>query len=287
MENKQKQSPNSILRYSLGLTGQRAEKAKIQGGRISTTTTSPLPFNPPFSFSLSQRLFSLSLFVFLLYNTPVLIFIIFSLLWPSPQARHGHVSGTLNPRAVLIGVGVPQLTTPSLLQRLRDVIDSRIAEEQARQKSSQEALSRSNSARRPPGRNGSPSRRPGRPRRNTATPIRGPDPKEFEADFSIGDEEGSTRSGTPQPESTAASDAGAAEENNNEWTKAPVEEGAAATTGTNQAPSELPPEIRAKIRRLDKMETRYHGRVFVIDSIGQGVNKERGNLLTSCASQNF
>lgn len=142
------------------------------------------------------------------------------------------------------------------------MIDSRIAEEQARQKSSQEALSRSNSARRPPGPNGSPSRRPGRPRRNTATPIRGPDPKEFEADFAIGDEEGSTRSGTPQPESTAPSDAGATEENNNEGTKAPVEEGA-ATTGTNQSPSELPPEIRAKVRRLDKMETRYHGRVLI------------------------
>ena len=180
----------------------------------------------------------------------------------SPQARHGHVSGTLNPRAVLIGVGVPQLTIPSLLQRLRDVIDSRIAEEQARQKSSQEALSRSNSARRPPGPNSSPSRRPGRPRRNTATPIRGPDPKEFEADFAIGDEEGSARSGTPQAESTAPSDAGATEDNNNEGTKAPVEEGA-ATTGTNQSPSELPPEIRAKVRRLDKMETRYHGRVLI------------------------
>ena len=266
MENKQRQSPNSILRYSLGPTGQRSTGRKGQDPRRKNFDdhhfTSSL--QSTLFLSLSQRLFSLSLFVFLLYNTPVLIFIIFSVLWPSPQARHGHVSGTLNPRAVLIGVGVPQLTIPSLLQRLRDVIDSRIAEEQARQKSSQEALSRSNSARRPPGRNGSPSRRPGRPRRNTATPIRSPDPKEFEADFSIGDEEGSTRSGTPQPESTAASDAGAAEENNNEWTKAPVEEGAAATTGTNQAPSELPPEIRAKIRRLDKMETRYHGRVLLI-----------------------
>lgn len=143
------------------------------------------------------------------------------------------------------------------------MIDSRIAEEQARQKSSQEALSRSNSARRPPGPNGSPSRRPGRPRRNTATPVRSPDPKEFETDFAVGDEEGSTRSGTPQAESTAASDAGPAE-NNNEGTKAPVEE-AAATTGTNQAPSELPPEIRAKIRRLDKMETRYHGMLLLIE----------------------
>lgn len=30
-------------------------------------------------------------------------------------------------------------------------------------------------------------------------------------------------------------------------------------TGQNQATSELPPEVRAKLRRLDKMETRYHG----------------------------
>lgn len=27
----------------------------------------------------------------------------------------------------------------------------------------------------------------------------------------------------------------------------------------NQSPSELPPEIRVKLRRLDKMESRYHG----------------------------
>ena len=152
-------------------------------------------------------------------------------------------------------------------KRLRDAIDSRITEEQARQKTSQDALSRSNSARRPPGRNGSPSRRPARPRRNTATPIRGPDPKEFEAEFALGDDDGPTRSGTPQPaESTGGPEGGAAAEGGNEGeTSAPIaeasgkEETPAAAPEANQLPSELPPEIRAKLRRLDKMETRYHG----------------------------
>lgn len=39
----------------------------------------------------------------------------------------------------------------------------------------------------------------------------------------------------------------------------PGKEGPSSTSGVNQAPSELPPEIKAKLRRLDKMETRYHG----------------------------
>lgn len=45
-------------------------------------------------------------------------------------------------------------------------------------------------------------------------------------------------------------------------TKESVESGGKeelASIGTNQAPSEMPPEIRAKLRRLDKMEARYHG----------------------------
>lgn len=158
----------------------------------------------------------------------------------------------------------PSNLFPRYPQRLRDAIDSRIAEEQARQKSNQEALSRSNSARLPQG----PGRRPARPRRNTATPVRGPDPKEFEADFAIGDDDTPSRSGTPQPEPATGGD-GAADENDGEKT-AVVESGgkeAAAgdkRTGQNQALSELPPEVRAKLRRLDKMETRYHGMGWMI-----------------------
>lgn len=51
--------------------------------------------------------------------------------------------------------------------------------------------------------------------------------------------------------------AGAVEETKESVESSGKEE--AASTGANQAPSEMPPEIRAKLRRLDKMEARYHG----------------------------
>ncbi|EHA27771.1 hypothetical protein ASPNIDRAFT_41716, partial [Aspergillus niger ATCC 1015] len=135
-----------------------------------------------------------------------------------------------------------------MFQRLRDAIDSRIAEEQARQRSAQTSLSRSNSARHPTGRNLSPTRRTSRPRRNTGTPVRGPDPNEFEPEFAIGDDEGSSRSATPRLESAGGSEA-APEENTGEG-KTSSEESATKkpeaqpVTETNQSPSELPPEIR-------------------------------------------
>jgi hypothetical protein len=147
-------------------------------------------------------------------------------------------------------------------QRLRDAIDSRIAEEQARQKSAQENIERSNSARRPLGRNQSPSRR-SRPRRNTGTPVRGPDPKEFEAEFAIGDDE-SSRSGTPQADTPeAASEVRASNEGEREMTEGKPAETPEKKTGEDieakETPAVLPPDVRAKLRRLDKLESRYHG----------------------------
>lgn len=149
------------------------------------------------------------------------------------------------------------------LQRLRDAIDSRIAEEQARSKSAQDSISRSNSARRPPSRALSPSKRT-RPRRNTSsTPGRGPDPTEFEAEFAIGDDD-SSRSGTPRVDSPAPTDNQAVGENGDKSSEQPgkdavPESQSQGNQNQNQAPSELPPEIRVKLRRLDKMESRYHG----------------------------
>ena len=196
------------------------------------------------------------------------------------QARHGHVSGTFVWSVILptagiftaylnrsVGVAVGSLFAGltrcfPILQRLREAIDSRIAEEQARQKSAQDSLSRSNSARQPSSRNLSPSRRPNRPRRNTGTPVRGPDPTEFEPEFTIGDDEASSRSATPQqdppssskgtPEQNAGEDKSTAEESPNGKDAAPASE-------TKQSPSELPAEVKVKLRKLSKMETRYQG----------------------------
>ncbi|KAJ5151604.1 hypothetical protein N7492_009899 [Penicillium capsulatum] len=152
-----------------------------------------------------------------------------------------------------------------MFQRLRDAIDSRIAEEQARQKSAQDSISRSSSAR-VPSRNLSPGRR-NRPRRNSGTPVRGPDPKEFEPEFAIGDDEASTRSGTPRvdtpdnaAEVTTQADGDHTEEPEKKTTEAPEKETLPAPEGdaASAPPVELPTEVRAKLRRLDKLETRYH-----------------------------
>ncbi|KAJ5715580.1 uncharacterized protein N7483_012761 [Penicillium malachiteum] len=160
--------------------------------------------------------------------------------------------------------------------RLRDAIDSRIAEEQARQKSAQDNISRSNSARRPPS-NLSPGQR-SRPRRNTGTPVRGPDPKEFEAEFAIGEDDASSRSGTPrletpEPSSEVASSAGdqteeketapSTTEASETTTEKEKESAASGETDPGKSTSaELPAEVKAKLRRLDKLESRYHGMFY-------------------------
>ena len=83
------------------------------------------------------------------------------------------------------------------------------------------------------------------------------------------DETPSTRSGTPVPAQAGAGQSGPGEGPNDvntaEGEGGETEQGAQAgefpgkEAAGNQAPSELPPEIKAKLRRLDKMETRYHG----------------------------
>ncbi|KAJ5110511.1 hypothetical protein N7532_001046 [Penicillium argentinense] len=165
-----------------------------------------------------------------------------------------------------------------MFQRLRDAIDGRIAEEQARQKTAQENLSRSASARRPNS-NLSAGQRT-RPRRHSGTPVRGPDPKEFEAEFAIGDDESSSRSATPRvdtpdggselnegatesdPKETDTADAKTETQKTDKSEKTEKTEkeptSAPSTEPTNQAPSELPAEVKGKLRRLDKLETRYH-----------------------------
>ncbi|PYI00758.1 hypothetical protein BO78DRAFT_329220 [Aspergillus sclerotiicarbonarius CBS 121057] len=165
---------------------------------------------------------------------------------------------------ISVAVALAHRPATVMFQRLRDAIDSRIAEEQARQRSAQTSLSRSNSARHPTSRNISPTRRTSRPRRNTGTPVRGPDPNEFEPEFAIGDDEGPSRSATPRLESAGGSEA-APEENGGEG-KATAEESttkkpeAQPVTEANQSPSDLPPEIRVKLRRLGKLESRYQGK---------------------------
>lgn len=151
------------------------------------------------------------------------------------------------------------------VQRLKGAIDSRIAEEQARAKAGTSTagaptISRSNSAR-----TESPTKRT-RPKTKVVDDgLRGPDPSEFEAAFVIEDDDetpGSTRIGTPVPtekrESAimagGGSPAPAAAHNADILSEKP--DRAPAPPSATSTP-ELPVEVRQKLRKLEKLETRY------------------------------
>ncbi|KAI1907822.1 Golgin imh1 [Ophidiomyces ophidiicola] len=141
-----------------------------------------------------------------------------------------------------------------MLSRLRGAIDARIAEEQARQRAGQDSLSRSNSAARRT--NASPARQSGaRTKRNNSFLTRSPDPSEFDAEFVIGDDDSSTRTSTPRPEPEASVNGAAGESDDK------VAEPARSTPPPGKpAPptsTELPTDVRVKLRRLDKLESRY------------------------------
>ncbi|EXJ84808.1 hypothetical protein A1O3_05481 [Capronia epimyces CBS 606.96] len=165
-----------------------------------------------------------------------------------------------------------------MFQRLKGAIDSRIAEEQARQR--QAALSaqpaRNNPRRRPQGPNEGSQRRPSRQRDQTSASLdKGPDPSEFEPEFAIGDDESTvpSRAATPNPEirnrekeagkekEQPTGEDGQATGTLSEATvdKKPSEangDGAGDGTGPLRPP-ELPTEVRVKLRRLDRVEAKY------------------------------
>jgi hypothetical protein len=147
------------------------------------------------------------------------------------------------------------------MQRLKGAIDSRIAEEQARQRASQNPSSRSGSAvRRSSSIADSPSRRTSRARerRENIPTGKGPDPAEFEPEFVVGDDDsvagdGESRSGTPVPKTK--NEKGEGEEE-------PLADDAAEKKPEIEVPrqsTELPTEVRVKLRKLDKLESRYQG----------------------------
>ena len=148
-------------------------------------------------------------------------------------------------------------------QRLKGVIDSTIAEEQARQRFSQSSPSRSNSrATRPSSRNLSPNRRAqaARGRQDGDPPTKGPDPAEFESEFVIEDD-GPSGSGAPRAvaghNGVASTEKGSRENSSSE-----NNQGTAETTASTDEPrssSELPTDVRVKLRKLEKLESRYHG----------------------------
>lgn len=153
-------------------------------------------------------------------------------------------------------------------QRLKGAIDSRIAEEQARQRLSQASPSRSGSNPRSSSRNISPSKRAARQaargRQDGEPPAKGPDPAEFEPDFVI-DDDVQSRSGTPRPP-TERNGVNAADKSVQEPSaKGESSQESAETTSSVEEPRaslDLPTDVRVKLRKLEKLESRYHGALY-------------------------
>ncbi|KAL2058151.1 hypothetical protein ABVK25_001769 [Lepraria finkii] len=148
-----------------------------------------------------------------------------------------------------------------MFQRLKGAIDSKIAEEQARQRLSQRPPSRSNSsAKRPSSRAISPTKRAqgSRGRQDGDPPAKGPDPADFEPEFVIDDDEasrtGTPRSGTPRP---AGDRNGTTAVGKSTQEDATLETGEAAADEPRSS-SDLPTDVRVKLRKLEKLESRYH-----------------------------
>ena len=144
-------------------------------------------------------------------------------------------------------------------------IDARIAKEQARQRSAQ-APTRSNSgSQRSGARNASPVIRAARVKqpesKDGEIPQRGPDPKEFEPEFVIGDDELPSRSGTPRPagDGSQANITEDGEAKNADTDAEKQQEVAADGQDLATKPPELPKDVQAKLRKLEKIESKYHG----------------------------
>ena len=169
----------------------------------------------------------------------------------------------------------------TLQQRFKSAIDRTIAEEQARQQTATQS--------RTPSRTGSTSSRKGdgtpaqraksRKQASDAGDAPNPDPAVFEAAFVIDDSDEPSRAATPLPPTTsdekktdsANASGGASEEKasegqglNDEASTDKGEDGVAETPAIKPQtpkPQELSPEIRQKLRKLEKLEATYPGKL--------------------------
>lgn len=86
---------------------------------------------------------------------------------------------------------------------------------------------------------------------------KGPDPSEFDPEFVIGDDEDQpSRTATPRPKEKEE----AAEEIST--TAKEKDEASQATAVEEKAvpPPDIPPEVKTRLRKLDKLEPKYSGR---------------------------
>lgn len=148
-----------------------------------------------------------------------------------------------------------------MFQRIRGAIDSTIAQEQARQRQAQASPSRSNSnPRRADSRAISPAKRVSRQgtrgRQDGDPPAKAPDPADFESEFTIEDED-LGRSGTLKPQSNQNGSIKNMQEIAPQQSSQEIYE-TSTSAGESSASSDLPTDIRDKLRKLEKYESRYH-----------------------------
>ncbi|KAL8937369.1 MAG: hypothetical protein Q9216_004457 [Gyalolechia sp. 2 TL-2023] len=153
-----------------------------------------------------------------------------------------------------------------MFQRLKGAIDSRIAEEQARQRSVLTSPPPSGPSRKPSSRAESPAKRSSRPTASSRPNGAVSDPADFEPEFVIDDLDVPSRSATPRP-APARSESSAKEparEVTEEARDGGDTYGKAVPDGLPAAPPELPTDVRVKLRKLEKLEGRYHGKSFLV-----------------------
>ncbi|KAI1445517.1 hypothetical protein F5Y02DRAFT_127405 [Annulohypoxylon stygium] len=178
-----------------------------------------------------------------------------------------------------------------MLSRIKGAIDRSIAEEQARQRALAEQRSsagspsatgqRPRSVSRTNSTNTSARRKAKKPSQDTSNGdgAPNPDPAVFEAAFVLDDEDADPAPGqatSAQSEKTMKEGAANNEKNDasneqNEGAKDQASAGAgteekpkdASSTAPSTAPTDLPPQVKTKLRKLEKLEATYPGKLLL------------------------
>lgn len=161
-----------------------------------------------------------------------------------------------------------------MFQRFKSAIDRTIAEEQARQQTASQTRTASPSGSRPRSVSRTNSAKDSPVKRKVKKPsqdvsngdnIPNPDPAVFEAAFALDEEEAEAKATAEQPaesekdggDKPAAEDDAQSKEKTGE--EAPASDDKAAKEDSPSAPVELSPEVKTKLRKLEKLEKTYPG----------------------------
>ena len=87
--------------------------------------------------------------------------------------------------------------------------------------------------------------------------MKGPDPKEFEQAFLIDDDEGSTRAGTPQPSEEKQLQDNVETDDAQGTPIALSKASAGPISNPTTAAAELPPDVKIKLRKLERLEPKW------------------------------